>query len=288
MPVMFGYGFAVSDIRVTLANGEERDCLQKIYSLGNFVAGGFAGSVRIGFAMLETLSTLLNPPEAKNGACDPVALAQWWPTDARDVFSKFCREEQALHSHLMLISASPTENNGDAPWAKSYIHIFRSPDFQAEQIAFWQVGAIGSGNFVEDCRGLIERFSTDREAATQLMKGEVGRPGGAGAELGWSATTVLKRCCPNGISSHLHYCWVFRGQIIIETNDHTTYGRWSMVPLLGVEKDNVEKLSGVNPITREPEEEFRHNFTMPPIAQSWEELEKILSAQGATAKGAVS
>jgi len=285
-PIIFGYGFALSDIRVTLANGEELDCLQKIYPVGQFVAAGFAGSVRIGFAMLETLSALLNVPEAKGGAWDPVAVAEWWQADAQGVFSKFPACERALQSHLLLVGVSPTENNGDAPWPKAYVYIFRSPDFKAEAVPYPRVGAIGSGNFVQECRELVENLSTNWKASTQLMRGEVGSPGGTGQMLGWSATTVLKKIRPNGISSHLHYCWVFRGRVVIQTNDHTTYGRWSSIPV-GVALDEVEKLSGRNPDTGEGEDEFRHNFTMPTIARSWDEFQKILTAQGATALGVV-
>jgi hypothetical protein len=282
-PIMFGYGFAVSDIRVTLATGEERDCLQKVYPVGRFIAAGFAGSVRIGFAMLETLSGLLNVPEAKDGAWDPVAIAQWWPEDAREVFSKFLAAEQALQSHLMLVGASPTD--GDAPWAKPYVYIFRSPDFKAEAIPFWQIGAIGSGNFVEPCRRMVQSFSNDRNAMIDLMKGEVGQPGGMGQMLGWCATTTLKDCRPNGISSHLHYCWVYRGRIVIQTNNHRTYGNWSAFPI-GLDAASSERLPGTNPETGEPEDVFRHNFTMPRIAQSWGELNNLLSGEGATAEGA--
>jgi hypothetical protein len=46
---MFGYGFGLSDIRVTLGDGSEVDCLQKIYPVARWVAAGFSGSVKIGF-----------------------------------------------------------------------------------------------------------------------------------------------------------------------------------------------------------------------------------------------
>jgi len=239
-PIIFGYGFAVSDLRVTLATGQERDCLQKVYPVGQFIAAGFAGSVRIGFAMLETRSHLLNAPQAKDCAWDPVTVSQWRMADARDVYSKFSAEEQALHSHLMVIGTSPTENNGDAPWAKSYVNIFRSPDFQPESIHFWTVGAIGSGNFVSECRDLVRNLSTRQDSMFQLMQGELGQPGGTGQMLGWSATT-LKDCRPNGISSHLHYCWVFRGRIVIRTNDHRSHGPWGSFSI-GV--DMPENLAG--------------------------------------------
>lgn len=84
-PTIFGYGFGISDVRVTFGDGTERDCLQKVHQVGQFIAGGFAGSVRIGFAMLETLAALLHT-DNKESAWDPKAVAEWWPQDARDIF----------------------------------------------------------------------------------------------------------------------------------------------------------------------------------------------------------
>jgi hypothetical protein len=43
-----GYGFGISDVRVTLGDGTEADCLQKLYPIGRYLAAGFAGSVAIG------------------------------------------------------------------------------------------------------------------------------------------------------------------------------------------------------------------------------------------------
>ncbi|WP_260736442.1 hypothetical protein [Tunturiibacter lichenicola] len=51
IPTTFGYAFGISDVRVTLGDKTEIDCLQKIYPIGRYVAAAFAGSVKIGFAM---------------------------------------------------------------------------------------------------------------------------------------------------------------------------------------------------------------------------------------------
>ena len=61
-PTMFGYAFGISDVRVTLG-GTEIDCLQKIYPVGRWVAAAFAGSVKIGFAMIDMLSKIGNAIE---------------------------------------------------------------------------------------------------------------------------------------------------------------------------------------------------------------------------------
>jgi ATP-dependent protease HslVU (ClpYQ) peptidase subunit len=38
---------------------QERECLQKIYSVGQDLAAGFAGSVEMGFAMIGSLQKAL-------------------------------------------------------------------------------------------------------------------------------------------------------------------------------------------------------------------------------------
>ena len=79
---MVGYGFGISDVRVTLDGGSEIDCLQKIHPVGRYVAAGFAGSVRIGFGMIEALSQRMCFKDERL-SCDPLSLAQEWPGAAR-------------------------------------------------------------------------------------------------------------------------------------------------------------------------------------------------------------
>lgn len=118
-PTMFGYGFGISDVRVTLADGEEIDCLQKIYPIGRHFAAGFAGSVAIGFAMVEELRRLSSYADERM-ACDPRAAFREWPACARTVFSAFDGTEQNGRCHLMQLwyirkSTSGTPRGRD-PW----------------------------------------------------------------------------------------------------------------------------------------------------------------------------
>lgn len=54
---LFGYGVMLSDVQVSV--GEKRfDILQKAYPLSNYILGGFAGSVQIGFMFLQSLSNI--------------------------------------------------------------------------------------------------------------------------------------------------------------------------------------------------------------------------------------
>jgi hypothetical protein len=273
----FGYGMGISDIRVTLHDGTEMDCLQKIYQVSNFIAVGFAGSVSIGFAMIDKLKELLFIPDGTL-AWDPTAIAAWWPADAREVFEKFSDEERNLQSHLILVGVHPTEHRGNPGWPTAYVYRFRSPMFEAELADFRQVVAIGSGTDFEPCRKILESISTDREAMISVLQGEQGTPGGMLSRLGFQLTLLLKENRPQGISAHLHYCWVYRGRVVIAPNDHERIGRWQAFST-GVDAAEKE-LQNRNNSATSVVSPGRESFRMPPIAASMEELQSILSRAG--------
>lgn len=279
-----GYGIGVSDIRVTLANGTERDCVQKIYNVGRFIAAGFAGSVRIGFAMIDRLTELLYS-EDPSGAWDPLAVAEWWPQDARDVFNAFSNPEQDLGCHLMLIGAHPTENNGSSPWPRNYIHIFRSPQFKATAVPPPQVGAIGCGTQFAPCQAVVDSLSTDHDFRFSLLQGETGCSGGMATLLAFRLTLLLQNSRPSGISSHLHCCWVYRGKIVIAPMNYAARGRWSTFStgVEAAEKAVREMEAGGEKALKSPGMEY---FTMPPVAKSLRDLDRILSATGLSSAGA--
>ena len=127
----FGYATAISDIRVTLADGAEVDCLQKIHRVGRFMAMGFAGSLRIGLAMVNRLTEVLRTTDPKM-AWDPNAVAELWPERAREVFNSFEEVDTARGCQLLLLSAHPTEDVGFPHWSRCFVHRFREPEFTAE------------------------------------------------------------------------------------------------------------------------------------------------------------
>ena len=59
---IWGYGALYSDVQVTLSDGSTRDMLRKAYPVANVIAAGFAGSVRIGFSLIQSLESILIPP----------------------------------------------------------------------------------------------------------------------------------------------------------------------------------------------------------------------------------
>jgi hypothetical protein len=89
-------------------------------------------------------------------------------------------------------------------------------------------GSIGSGNAYPRCREAIASFGADRSREQLYMQGEMVCQGGMASMLGMSLTDVLKEVQPRGVSSHMHYCWVYGGRTIIKNNDHTVKGRWTI------------------------------------------------------------
>jgi hypothetical protein len=272
-PYGFGYGIGISDVRVTLGDSGY-DCLQKIYPVGRFVAMGFAGSVKIGFAMKDEATSLLYSDDPSL-ACDPIEVSKLWPHQARRVFGQFPETEREHHCHLMMISTHPTENCGESPWPRSYVHIFRSPEFQPVSIAVNKLGTIGCGEESEPCRKAVEELSNDYKRMSLIREGEQGTPGGMATMLGIHLTMLLKDVQPKGVSTHLQYCWVYRGKIIIETNDHSVAGRWTAFRHgSGITGQPRAQLDGVT-------------FTMPELATSWNEFQKVLRRFGSRADSCV-
>jgi hypothetical protein len=280
---MWGYSFAVSDIRVTLADGSERDCLQKIYPVAQSIALGFAGSVCIGFKMVEVMKHWLHN-DAPDSAWLPLETLELWPAIARDIFAVAPSREQEAHCHLIMLSVDPKATNGPGPM--TYAHILRSPDFDPVQIATNKVAGIGSGNFIDAYKQSLNELSENHEQNFSMMQMEANNPGGMGANLGFRITFLLKSTNPSGISSHLHYCWVYLGRTIIKTNNHTTIGAWTAMDS-GSGTNQPEGSAKPSSVDRSQAIPGGIYFEMPKIAQSWGELGHLLQATGAQAEGTV-
>ncbi len=279
---MFGYGFGISDVRVTLRDGTEVDCLQKLYSIGRHVAAGFAGSVVVGFAMIDELRRLATY-EDERMACDPLAIEKQWPHQARRIFSEFPIKDRKGQCQLILISVHPREHNGNPHWPQSFVHVFRSPQFEAETIPVHKLGSIGSGHYYTQCRQTVESFSNDFKRREIFMQGEVSNSGGMATMVGGELTRTLKEIQPRGVSTHLHYCWVYRGRTIFKTNYHVAKGRWTIAGL-GSGIDAGDQPSD-EALWREAASKDGFAFEMPNVATNWTELKHILDLRGASALG---
>src|SRR5216684_1247717 len=217
-----GYAMAISDIRVTFGDSDarqEKDCLQKIYPVGQYLAAGFAGAVEIGFEMIRSLQKglHLNDPSL---AWDPSVIAEEWPMTARKIFQKYPATTQQHGCELILLGAHPTEHVGIPEIGRTHVYSFSYPNFDPVQAKPYEVLSIGSGSGVLPYRRVLERYSSDHKFRTLLMHGE-SMPGGLATMFGSSVTTVLKRNPEPGISQHLHLCTVKRGSVQIWPNDHS-------------------------------------------------------------------
>lgn len=269
---LLGYAVAISDIRVTYG-GLERDCLQKIYQVGQYLAAGFAGSVQIGFEMIRSLQKGLKV-EDLSLAWDVTVIAEEWPVAARKIFRKYPADIQRLRSQLILIGVHPTEEVGTPGRGRPYIYSFSCPDFEPVQAKPYEVLSIGSGSDVAPYRDLLTRYSSDAEFRTLLMHGE-SMPGGTATMFASNATSVLKRTPTPGISQHLHLCIVRRGEVQIWPNDHSCSGRWEAWPL-GPPDGSPKNVH----------EEMK-TFRMPRVATTFEELCQMLDGDIGAAKNSI-
>lgn len=247
----FGYAVGLSDIRVTLGNGAEVDCLQKIYRVGPNLALGFAGSVKIGLRIAEELGAGLyisNPDYAH----DPKIIAKYLFVGAQKIFESFPPKIRGAHCHLMLLSAHPQENDGAAPWAKCYVHRFYSPDFQPHTARTAEIVSIGSGGTVNHYAQALRKLKFDID----LFKMEPMEKHGSAYGLLLSITSTINKTRIKGISNHLHICLIGRDGVKLGRNDL-------------IKQSNPEE-----------------NLIMPPVAQSWGQLVEILRSKD-VAKSAI-
>ena len=258
---IFGYGVMISDVCVSWGKGGyAQDCLQKVYPLGNYIFGGFAGSVKLGFIMLQDLRNFLKLPEeeTKDTGWHPDWVAENWYPRAREIFAKASKEEQALHSSVILVGASPNEDIGIPGFARIYVATLDDPAFEPQVIKGGNnILSIGSGAGVEKYKEEIRKLSDTSDIS--LMQGEVGMPGGYGTMLLHCISGVIRKNPEKGISKHLHIALIRRGQFSLSNNDTTIY------------YPKGEKIE----------------IKMPPVAKSYSEFEELIRRIKQSTKGAI-
>lgn len=220
---LFGSAILVSDICVTFSNKDGAkqcvDCLQKIYPLGPFVIGGFAGSVRIGFDILEILQREFanGPPDA---ALDINIAAHTWLT--RVIRRAFCSApecEQKLGSSIILASAHPTRDRGDAPWPWTDIHIFSTPNFEPVAAAPLELVSIGSSNAVSVYMDAVRALKTD----PGFLRASMNNDDEQASLLAHMVSKVLDKGPVPGISTMFQCGVVTRGKYTIYSHEYTEH-----------------------------------------------------------------
>ena len=161
----------LSDVQVTFSNGKTMDLVQKAYPLGNFIVAGFSGSVKIGFALLESLNKLLQlpPDKQKTHAWNPVWVANEWSSTAKIVYESQPVAERRLGAQILMVGISPTENLGMPHASQVYIVRFTSPDFKPGFMKKpLSICCIGSGAGVEEYKQVLKEFTNIRSSTIQM------------------------------------------------------------------------------------------------------------------------
>ena len=218
---VYGYGVLCSDVQVTLRNGTTRDLVRKAYPITNFIAAGFAGSVRIGFSLLQTLADATAMPEQalSTMAWDPPWVAERWAPVARSVFKAAPTDEQDLGSRILLLGASPASNAGLG--SKMFLIRLASPDFRPGLMARYIMScAIGTGAGIAEYK---HRLKPHIRFLSGIHRAEVMNPNGWAQQLCFSLTRSLRQHPRHGISPHLHAVVVRRGQLSMWNNNENVY-----------------------------------------------------------------
>jgi hypothetical protein len=255
---LFSTGALISDTRVQFSNGDTAEMLQKAYPVGNYIAAGFAGSVRIGFELIESLKATLAPPEDfGDHACDPAEVAREWAPIAQRIFQRSGVEEQRNGARILLVGISPIEHMGTPEWPRVYVVRLSSKDDFAP--GFIDRGlkmcSIGSGAGVTQYKRMLRPLFRMSSGIHQAHMASVHQ----WAQMLAHSATISVRDYPHaGISEHFHVLAIRLGEIVVFNNDMTTY------PPDGA------------PIV----------LRMPPVARSWAEFDAMARAHGSSAVSA--
>lgn len=236
----------MADIQVTVGD-KTFDCLRKLYPLDQNVLAGFAGNVETGFAMLERLHQLIvSTKQAPGDPADIEAVFRLFPRAARELFADLDDRGREGGSALLIAAGEPADNTIYGSAAR--VACFQGPAFAAQEIPHQQWGSIGSGSDIPAYLAELEKLTSDE--ARELVKMEVGMIGGHASIM---ASTIIREIgeMPRvpGISMHFHV-----GTVVT--------GGWRLT------KSDRDYFPGDAPPVQ---------IRMPPVAESWQELQDLLA-----------
>lgn len=220
---LFGYGAVISDVQVTLANGKTLDVVQKAYPLGRFVVGGFAGSVCIGFRLVDSFRKMLQLPSdvASHKAWDPIWAAKEWTPKAQAIFAAAPEAEKRLGAKFLIVGVSPNQYFAGSQIAKVKVVRFSSPyflpQFLRESMALCH---IGSGSKVPAYKRAIKPLLDYKVAPVQI---ETLGPGWWAKNLAHAMSNEIVKNPYSGVSRHLNVTAFNQHQLIQTNNDEIVF-----------------------------------------------------------------
>lgn len=232
--------------------------LQKSYLIANYLAAGFAGSVRIGFDLISGLRSLI-PEEGiiDRHACDPVEVATVWAYRAREIFSAAPTQERKNGASMLIVGASPIEDMGAPQFPKMYLIRMVAPQFIPR---FFSQGmsmtSIGSGSRVSEYKTALRPLFRN---SSGILNAHMTGIHGWAETLGFSITSLVRRSQTSEFSECLHITGVALGDMVQVNNNTTLY------PRVG------------SPI----------ELRMPPVAASWTDFNAMATSRNKLSASAV-
>lgn len=212
-------GLLLADVRVTLQYPDGSvtpfDGLQKIHPITNWIAGGFAGSVDVGFSMLADFQRYIGtPPEgfiARTGY-----LLNRWTRRARRIYAAVPAPLRALGCELLFIGASAEPPDSPLGIQRTHGYIMRPPNFALEPLRGSQARSIGSGSVVPQYLAILER-SDDEIFNLWKIDLEMGDMGHIAFAHG--LTSAIEAHYERTVSEHLLVVRVKQGGFVLGNNN---------------------------------------------------------------------
>ncbi len=220
---LFGYGVMLSDVRVTFRDGSTADMLKKAQPVGPFIVAGFAGSVCIGYRLLESLYQFLFVPRSPqdNVAWQPEWVAKHWAPEAKKVFDSSPTHEKKLGARILMIGISPDQNMGAPEIPRVYIVRFSSPFFVPGFMKRGlNVAHIGSGSAD---RRYVQAFRGHFRYTASSLRAEMGGAHGWAQMLGSHVDMIADENPMKSVSPHVHIIECRLGSIEEGVNNLKTY-----------------------------------------------------------------
>lgn len=221
----FGHfgGAILSDTRVTFASGEYRDMIRKAYPVGNYMAVGFAGSVAIGFRMVNDLAwKLRRRPERPNAVCLPFVVAEAWAQHAKAIYEQAHQPEQMLGSRILMVALDP-QGSGvrlirlDSP---SFI-----PQFARQGL---RTCSIGSGAKDRRYMRVVRPHADMRGTPAQFLQGGIGLWAGVLADAVGQESAQHPR---KDVGRHFHVLTVEQAGFTLHTSGRKSFVDWQDEPI---------------------------------------------------------
>jgi hypothetical protein len=253
------YGVLFSDVQVSFSDGTQRDMLRKAHLVALDAGAGFAGSVRIGFALIESLRRFLASSEASR--INPKGLGAWtarhWPKHAVAVFRSQPRAEQQIGAQIVAVFvAPPTQRRNGERRPNVYVFRVASPQFRPVVCTRpLEALSIGNGADVPHFMRAVRSLTDWKSGA---MQAEVGTPGGWAERVTLMLAITSERQPVAGVSEHFLSLAFWNGLTSESTSSRRIY-----------------PADGGDPVPRR----------VPPLATTYGEFEAML-ASPAMAAGA--